>query len=573
MASKTTASGRVAKAIMRSPSSKQKCILEFCKQKDDLVEATKEVIILDDDKGDGGKIDDKDNKVNDHLTVIYQRSTITSEIVCPICNKPLDHLTVEERMIHADECLSVVSTLTETIGYTSMKVKREMEIEQDEEGREKKKIKKVSTKTDTPARRPRPRPPIPDHKILQLGEDKVAVDAFCYDSDDSIHIYILTHFHSDHYGGLKKSWNNGSVIIATKITAKLAVHRFKLPAEMFLPLEYDQKVRIPNTAIDVTCIDGNHCPGSGIFILESAKTGERFLHCGDFRINRHMIERLLKWGKFDRIYLDTTYLDPQYSFPKQENVVGAACRVLCEKSQLKQSSQKRVIDFFCRTGGSPPPSEFLVVIGTYSIGKERLAIGIAEKLGTKIYCNKQKAETLKLLEWNDLERVLETNPNKAKDCQVHMISTRGMNKAYLAEYLGQYSREYKAVVGINATGWTFQYNEANTQLGSSSKGGFESPNEFLNRFVDPIQELQIYNTLKKQFQFRNKQEREKDFFLSKILRVPYSEHSSFRELFYFVNLLPSDQIIPTVNLNRNDENMRWINMFKGYKGDLDLNRL
>lgn len=78
-----------------------------------------------------------------------------------------------------------------------------------------------------------------------------------------------------------------------------------------------------------------------------------------------------------------------------------------ELSVSYKTNQKRVLDFF--TSGGKDVSEFLVVIGTYLIGKERLAIGIAEALGSKIYCPPEKWATMQLYEWDNLDRLVDTD--------------------------------------------------------------------------------------------------------------------------------------------------------------------
>lgn len=505
---------------------KQSCILQFCRDADSGSApgtGTKEVIEIDDDG-------------------VIQESIVSSGVVCPICLKSLDQWRIDQREVHVNQCLEM-DRLPPKVNRKEHLPKHKVSVE-------------APDKKKKP-RQARKRPSLPDHKILEFGEDKVAVDGFCYQKDESIDVYLLTHFHSDHYGGMKKSWNNGHIIVATKTTADLCVHRFNISPDMFFTLEYGQTARIPGTKVDVTCLDANHCPGSGIFILEGA--GKRYLHCGDFRVCSEMVHNLAAFGKFDRVYLDTTYLDPQYAFPRQQDVIESTCELIAAKSNCNQSAQRRVTDFF----SSGAPSEFLVVVGTYSIGKERLAIELARRFQTKLFCNAKKAELLLQIGWKELNDVLETDPKQAPKCKVHLVAMGGnMNKDALIQYLKPYRSRYKAVVGITPTGWAYRFQETGK--------GFLTPAQYLQKIVPVPSKGELDKSLLGQFDSRNKKERAQSLFISKSIRVPYSEHSSFRELFYFVNLVDCNEWIPTVNLDRNEDNMRWIKLFQEYPSGLQI---
>src|SRR5690606_4911587 len=113
-------------------------------------------------------------------------------------------------------------------------------------------------------------------------------------------------------------------------------------------LEFDSQFEIPGTdGAWVTMIPANHCPGSSMFLFEKKMHRgpnsrlQRILHCGDFRACREHVSHeglkpdvldevsgKLKQQKIDICYLDTTYLNPRYSFPPQMDVI-TACAELC----------------------------------------------------------------------------------------------------------------------------------------------------------------------------------------------------------------------------------------------------
>lgn len=250
----------------------------------------------------------------------------------------------------------------------------------------------------------------PFYKILQGMP--IAVDAFSSGSITNVTAYFLTHAHSDHYQSLSKTWNAG-LIYCSEITANLVHHICGVGRQYLRPLSLNTKHTIPNTnGVTATLIDANHCPGSSIIVFEGKQTVDavatsykspwigsqrtfRYLHCGDFRASpAHINHPAIQGRNFDIIYLDTTYLNPAYSFPPQPQVIDA-CRDLVLANlrgemqvngsmlDMMKSGFKKLSDGVSVVKGEKEeedeklqlPKDVLIVVGTYSIGKERIVKG------------------------------------------------------------------------------------------------------------------------------------------------------------------------------------------------------
>ena len=66
----------------------------------------------------------------------------------------------------------------------------------------------------------------------------------------------------------------------------------------------------------------------------------------------------------------------------------------------------------------------VVVSGTYTIGKERVFLALAEALGSKICVTKEKEAILGCLQWSELQSLLTTAPLTAS---VHVLPMRKLN--------------------------------------------------------------------------------------------------------------------------------------------------
>jgi DNA cross-link repair 1A protein len=326
----------------------------------------------------------------------------------------------------------------------------------------------------------------------------ICVDAFRYGAVQGCNAYFLSHFHSDHYVGLTSSWCHGP-IYCSKVTANLVKQQLRVDPKYVVPLEFEGRFEVPGTqGVAVTMIPANHCPGSSLFLFEKVigrgnnPKVQRILHCGDFRAcPAHITHPLLmpdivdsitgktKQQKIDVCYLDTTYLNPRYSFPSQEEVVKA-CADMCVSLKKERAEENDAWEIVKReragtgmtkfvnsavkpeddslamslsTENSKPRGRLLVICGTYSIGKERICLGIARALDCKIWCAPGKMRICQALEDEELMSRMTDDP---KEAQIHMQMLMEIRAETLQEYLNSYKPHFSRIVGFRPSGWNYR---------------------------------------------------------------------------------------------------------------------
>ncbi|KAF8159562.1 DNA repair metallo-beta-lactamase-domain-containing protein [Crassisporium funariophilum] len=387
----------------------------------------------------------------------------------------------------------------------------------------------------------------PFYKIMQGMP--IAVDAFKYGAIPNVNAYFLTHAHSDHYTNLSSSWKNGP-IYCSEGTANLIVHMLSVDRKWVHPLPMDTPTLIPNTnGVSVTLIEANHCPGSCLFFFEGPQTinaGDsnfkshfvgsskifRYLHCGDFRASpRHILHPAVYGKLIDHVYLDTTYLDPKYTFPPQPLVISACAElakrlVLDQPLQLKKSTMESWMSVAKGKGKDKEHSpKLLVVVGTYSIGKERIVKAIANALNSKVYCDSRKSAILKCQADPELDLLLTANP---MDAIVHVVPLSTITTDRLQIYLNRFKDSYDKVIGFRPTGWTYTQPAGTNQL--------------------PTVASILSRSSQKDFTYADLQRSAKSPSSILLYGVPYSEHSSFYELTCFAMSFNWTKMIATVNV-------------------------
>ena len=343
-----------------------------------------------------------------------------------------------------------------------------------------------------------------------MGTD-IYVDSFSDGPIPGCTYYVLSHFHSDHYNGLRKGFDWGS-IICSKVTGNLIVAVLGVDERFILRVPLGQWTSLGT--ISVFLEDAAHCPGSAIFIFripdKERPDGHRYiLHTGDFRASPALIRSKSLIGlsipKYDAIYLDTTYGDPQYVFPSQSSVIEECCQIV---DRLINKQDQRAFS----------PIRRLVLVGSYLIGKEKVALAVAKLLDSKIYCSPRKRMIFQCLQWEELQSRLTNNPEEA---QVHVVGMGDLDADSISALLDSYWPQFTHALAIRPTGWTFR---------------------------GPCRTVQLtYTDHLKGNCTNNPPVKRKNAIAC--LALPYSEHSSYDELAMILDApwLNYDWVIPTVD--------------------------
>ncbi|CAO2825368.1 unnamed protein product [Amaranthus hypochondriacus] len=359
-------------------------------------------------------------------------------------------------------------------------------------------------------------PPFPPNFPISklIPKTRFIIDGFRNSGDFSF-TYFLSHFHADHYTGLTSSWSRG-IIFCSRITAKLVIEVIGVQSDFVYPLPMNETVLIDGC--EVTLIDANHCPGAVQFLFKVPINGgkfERFVHTGDFRFcsDMKLLPVLSNYVGCDAVFLDTTYCDPKFVFPVQDESIDYVVSVIERFGSENRNVKKSV----------------LFLVATYVIGKERILVEIARKCRCKVYVDSRKMTILRALGYEN-EDVF-TEDESASD--VHVVGWNVLGETWpyfrpnfvkMKEIMVE--KEYSKVVGFVPTGWTYEVKR--------------------NKFSV----------------------RKKDSF--EIHLVPYSEHSNYNELREYVKFLKPKCVIPTVGSDvENVDSKHAIKMRKHFAGLVD----
>ncbi|PVU94324.1 hypothetical protein BB561_002624 [Smittium simulii] len=503
----------------------------------------------------------------------------------------------------------------------------------------------------------------PSHKFMP--GTNFTVDAFAYGKLVDCTGYFLTHFHSDHYGGLTSKFNNG-MIYCSHVTGNLIIENLKVNPKYVCRLPFNRPILIEDTV--VTLFDANHCPGSAMFFFDTLieKGGlprERILHTGDFRACPEHIKLLKKTAYFynkidvlklcsfnscfqlnntddkslvdldttqtnrifgfyeldnidqyesiaddqskvidssiilsqidfnneekhngsnngnnlppvmnliNKIYLDTTYMKSDYTFPAQQEVIEA-------------------VTHLCKAINDNPHERILHVQASRNIGSVKTIIKSTRTediLGDSLEETNELVYTSALTKWFKPkidESIVKILTDKPEEAQVHVVSLNNVKKQDF----------FHSLVAFRPTGWTYQSKMGHPSYVSSSTLGPPGADNFLPHklrmdipaadelkriefYMDTVVKTGIRSPLLLSYELGSKcvpnlppvpftKTSITPFGNSDritIFPVPYSEHSSYRELAAFICSVACDEVIPTVDCEKVDKLARMKKTFE-----------
>lgn len=450
---------------------------------------------------------------------------------------------------------------------------------------------------------------IPSYRIHQFPEceDKITIDFFPKNSQTIYH--FISHLHSDHHVGFSKKWlveNPHAILVFGEenylpflykfnivnfkskvkgleedyeaITSRILVIRKNNPLKLFL--------NDGNSYILVKTLNANHCIGACLLLFEyyndMGQLKETVLHTGDFRYNSKMMLPKLKNTYFDKIYLDTTYKSPVWNFTPKDELLEKVSEFLQLKLKpaiidnwFQKGRIQRTLDTFVKNITFDKKSlKTLIVLGSYTIGKEFLASGLSNKLnGCPILLDKDGFRSLYNLPKNGNFKVSADVVNDLKESfkyhdTVLYLGSIG-NPKEIKQKLKLFNVERlfgkMITICISLSGWNFykwknffQDMENVEELPVINKSNcFRVLEEFNdNSYIKKKYDLdEVFNSdlifddnfevdLEKLPKWIITQEK-----LNRIVywKLSYSDHSSYKELSQCCTELNYGEIIPTVN--------------------------
>jgi hypothetical protein len=506
-----------------------------------------------------------------------------------------------------------------------------------------------------------------------VGGAHLLIDGFRF-RDGLPSVWVLSHYHSDHYAGLDHEfpWDapDDAILYCSEVTAALAVNVLGVNVEQVRALPFGRVTPLPALpGVTLCLLPSNHCVGAAMMLFTTSAGS--YLHTGDFRADPSMhalpqLARLAGIGSAGvvEVLLDTTYAHSKHTFGCQAEAIETAIETVrlelagggaagtgsapLSPSPSKKRSRlvfsaptappQRLVDntryalsvadlrmragsplddhppaavgggassqpqtgrvwvedgpwgtgyvFFqphseplpvqppgmhpgimaCRFPGLPAPlgladtGRTLILISTYSVGKERLLFGIARALRLRLYMTSKKMRMVELMGLARGDLAMCTD--RKTEAGVHVVGMGAVGSLFpfftpnwrgIMRYLNavnglEGSGAAAAVPSASAASAGDDAQEAEEAALFAATAGEDAPVPSpsaaaapplrFNRVVALLPTGWVTSSAKRHFV--------SPCGVAAVHLVPYSEHSSYEELCAFLAFLRPHKITPTV---------------------------
>lgn len=148
--------------------------------------------------------------------------------------------------------------------------------------------------------------------------------------------------------------------------------------------------------------------------------------------------------RLDELFLDTTYCNRKYTLPTQKEAISAAIKV----------AERELV-----TSKKGANNKTLFLFGSYTIGKEKIYVSVAEALKKKVYVDKRRYRILSSLEWpKERMQIFTTDKTETNLWVVPLGSVNfkqmqdHLEESNMAKSKKSLTAPYRRVVGFKPTG-------------------------------------------------------------------------------------------------------------------------
>ncbi len=330
------------------------------------------------------------------------------------------------------------------------------------------------------------------------GMRRVAGTPFAADywqAQEGLRMYFLSHMHADHTHGLGDGWALGTIFCSPVTKALLHLKWPGIAEDRVVALEEGATHLLfldegRTMSMTVGLVPANHCPGAVMFLWQGYFG--TLLYTGDFRFHPAMLEEgPLAGVAVDTLFLDNTYLDSSFDFPSQRDALAMLLAEMGKRPDIRRHT---------------------VLVGIDTLGKERLLVDLALHYGTCVEVQPERYRALAAIHalgglsdaafgvFYDAEQL---PPRDIAGPLLVLSPKTGLGMALRDRQVllkEAAPNETPLVMGVLPTGWVHVCEDKNA------------------RFAD----------------------------YAPIVRVPYSIHSSYREILELVRCVRPVRVVPIV---------------------------